>query len=124
MKGYLCYSEVFETFFFVLVFRATDAAYGGFRARGLIRARAAGLRHSHSNARSLTHGTRPGMELASSWILVRFISAEPQPWLKLTYTSHCDGKRTPGLRLVGIQCKFDQVLMTSTPPACSLHTSL
>ena len=33
---------------------------------------------AHDNARSLTHQSRPGIELASSWILVRFVSAEPR----------------------------------------------
>ena len=33
--------------------------------------------HLH-HAGSLTHWARPGMELASSWILVGFITAEPQ----------------------------------------------
>ena len=37
------------------LFRATPEAYGGSQARGLIGATATGLRHSHSNARSLTH---------------------------------------------------------------------
>ena len=35
-----------------LLFRATPTAYGGSQARGPIGATAAGLRHSHSNARS------------------------------------------------------------------------
>ena len=34
-----------------------------------------------SNAGSLTHGVRPGIEPASSWILVRFVSTEP--WKEL-----------------------------------------
>ena len=40
--------------FFVLflLFRAVPTAYGGSQARGLIRATAAGLRHSYSNAGS------------------------------------------------------------------------
>ena len=37
---------------FLRLFRAAPAAYGGSQARGQIRATAAGLRHSHSNARS------------------------------------------------------------------------
>ena len=37
---------------FVFFFRAASKAYGGSQARGLIRAIAAGLHHSHSNARS------------------------------------------------------------------------
>ena len=32
----------------------------------------------HSNTRSLTHRVKPGIKPASSWILVRFITAEPQ----------------------------------------------
>ena len=39
-------------FFDICLFRATPAAHGGSQARGLIRAIAAGLHHSHSNARS------------------------------------------------------------------------
>ena len=76
------------------VFRAAPVAYEGSQARGLIRAVAAGLRQSHSNAisepclwptpqltantGSLTHWVRPGMESVSSWMLVRFVSNEPQ----------------------------------------------
>ena len=68
-------------------FRATPVAYGSFQARGQIRAAAAGLCHSQriwaasavyatscSNAMSLTHWARPGMEPASSWILVGFLT--------------------------------------------------
>ena len=32
---------------------------------------------AHSNARSLTHWSRPGIKPTSSWILVGFVSAEP-----------------------------------------------
>ena len=38
--------------FFFLLFRAAPAAYGSSQARSPIRATAASLRHSHSNARS------------------------------------------------------------------------
>ena len=50
-------SEFFSFFFFCLFAfsRATPAAYGGSQVRGLIGAVAAGLHHSHSNARSETH---------------------------------------------------------------------
>ena len=80
-------------FFFFIFFRATlAAAYGSSQDRGQIGAVAAGLHHSHvgsepcletytrahSNAGSPTHGERPGFESASSWILVRFVSPEPQ----------------------------------------------
>ena len=33
---------------------------------------------AHSNAGSLTHCMRPGIKPASSWMLVRFITTEPQ----------------------------------------------
>ena len=80
-------------FFFFYLFRAAPAAYGNFQARGRIGAIVAGLHHSHSNPRSelsatyatahsnagaLTCWVRPGMEPATSWILVRFVSAEPR----------------------------------------------
>ena len=54
--------------------------YGGSQARGVIgaAAAAAGLHHSHCDVRFLTHWARPGIELASSWFLVRFIPSEPQ----------------------------------------------
>ena len=69
-------------------------AYGSSQARGRIRAIAACLHHSHSNTRSelclwptpqlmatpdlVTCWARPGIEPASSWMLVRFVSAEPR----------------------------------------------
>ena len=33
---------------------------------------------AHGNTRSLTHRASPGIEVASSWILVGFTAAEPQ----------------------------------------------
>ena len=48
--------------FFLLLFRAAFAAYGGSQARGQIGATAAGLHHSHSNARSELH-LRPTPQL-------------------------------------------------------------
>ena len=36
---------------------------------------------AHGNARSLTHGARPGIKPVSSWMLARFVSTEP--WWKL-----------------------------------------
>ena len=78
-------------FFFLCLFRATSMVYGNSQARGRIGATAAGLCHSHNNmsrvcdlhhsscnAGSLTHWTRPGIEPASSWILVGCISAALQ----------------------------------------------
>ena len=69
---------------------AVPAIYGGSQARGWIGAVTIDLHHSnliwaesatyttgHSNAGSVTHWTRPGITPASSWIPVRFVSAEP-----------------------------------------------
>ena len=80
--------------FFVFVFwtfRATSMAYRCSQARDLIRTVVAGLSQSHSNARSYTtahsnagsliHWARPGMEPAPSWFLVGFVSAAP--WWEL-----------------------------------------
>jgi len=43
-----------------------------------IRAASATYTTAHSNARSLTHWARPGIKPTSSWIRVRFITAEPR----------------------------------------------
>ena len=48
------------------------------RLRGWIWATAARLHHSHSNSGSPTHWARPGIKLASSWILIGFASTAPQ----------------------------------------------
>ena len=72
---------------------AIPMAYGSSQARGRIGATVASLHCSHSNtgfepllvtyttahgnARSITHRLRPGIESSSSWILVRFSTAEP-----------------------------------------------
>ena len=95
----------------MLLFRATLGVCGGSQARGWIRATTACLCHSHSNARSesclrpttahgnaeyLTHWARPGIEPASSWILVEFITNEPQWELSIfislkSWNSCCHG---------------------------------
>ena len=49
------FNVVFVCLFVCLLFRAAPEAYGGSQARGLIGAMAAGLHHSHSNARSEPH---------------------------------------------------------------------
>ena len=81
---FFCYLQLRTIFFFL--FRVIPAAYS--QARGWIRPAAAGLHHSHNNARSgprlgptpqlmagsLTHWARPGTKPASSWILVEFLT--------------------------------------------------
>ena len=84
-------SSVFEFFF------GGSVSHEGSQARSLIEATAAGLCHSHSNAGSeprlwhstahgnagsLIHWVRPGIELSTSWLLVRFISTVPQQELQ------------------------------------------
>jgi len=88
---YTIHSVSFSFFFFFFAFsRTTPVAYGGSQAKDLIGAVAAGLHQSHSNAgfqtasaaytraqsnaRSLTHGVRPGIKPAISWFLVRFVN--------------------------------------------------
>ena len=70
------------------LFRATTVAYGGSQTRCQIGVVATGLCHSNTRYEpplrptlSLTHWVRPGIEPASPWILVRFVSAEP--WREL-----------------------------------------
>ena len=85
---------------FFLSFRATPAVYRNSQARGLIRVTAAGLGQrqiqassatyttAHGNARSLTHWARSGIEPATSWFLVRFISAAPHQELQVGFFDH------------------------------------
>ena len=94
---------VFKKNFFSLLFRATLAAHGGSQARGPIGAIVpigaytiatttsdpscvCDLDHSSRQCRILNpHGVRPGIEPATSWFLVRLVSAVPrrefQEWL-------------------------------------------
>ena len=83
----------FFFFFFFCLFRAVPLAYGGSQARGWTGVVAADLFDSHSNTRSqpclwpiyttghgntrsLTLWVMPGIKLASSWMVIRFLSAE------------------------------------------------
>ena len=88
--GSLTHQTTNELFFLFCLFRAMS--YGGSQARGRIGAIGTSLLHSHSNTRSkwintrstVTHGNagslihwvKPGIELASSGILVRFTTSE------------------------------------------------
>ena len=94
-------------------FRVAPEAYGSSQARGRIGAAADGLRHSqcwiraksatyttaHGNAGSLTHWARPGIKLASWWILVRFLTC----WATMGTPPDCSFKLRiflPPLRLL------------------------
>ena len=88
---------------------ATPKAYGGSQTRGQVGFTAAGLpqepqeRQSgvasatyttpHSNTGSLTHWERPGIEPATSWFLVRFISAAP--WWEFQPLNYFERKKLP-----------------------------
>ena len=62
---------IYLLFLSFVLFRAAPTAYGGSQARGPMGTIAAGLRHSHSHAGSLTHCVRPGFDPSTSWFLVR-----------------------------------------------------
>ena len=55
MLNAFLFVSVFGFFFSFLLFRAASMAYGSSQARDQIKAAAASLRHSHSNARSEPH---------------------------------------------------------------------
>ena len=48
--------------------------YVSSQAKGWIRAGSIGIHHSHSNNRTLSHWVKLGIKLASSWILVGFLT--------------------------------------------------
>ena len=60
---FLMLCQLYLNFFLIFLFMATPAAYGSFPAKG--RMGVAG-RHSQSNAESLAHWAKPGIEPASS----------------------------------------------------------
>ena len=76
------YLFIFLLFVFL---RAAPVAYGDSQVKDSIGAVAASLHHSHSNARSLTHCAKPGIEPATSWFLVRFVSVAPRWELLLLF---------------------------------------
>ena len=78
------WSPAFFSFFFLL-FRTAPVTHGASQTRGLITTTAASLCCSHSNARSLTHWAKPGIEPETSWFLVGFVSTAP--WLELPWSS-------------------------------------
>ena len=98
-------SHLFIFLIFCLFFGggAAPSAYGGSQAKGSnwscscwstpqpqqcgIWVASATYTTAHSNAGSLTHWLRPGIEPVSSWILVTFVSAEPR-W-ELLFCFYC-----------------------------------
>ena len=114
-------------------------AYGDSQARGLIRAirpmpqpqqhqiRAASGTHTtaHSNAGSLTHRERPGIEPATSRFLVRFISTAPR-W-ELPFVCFCFSLFSVPCGPSLILCMFFSLLsvphLSSSLHLCSLSPS-
>ena len=97
-----------------LLFRATLASYGSSQARGSnqryncqsapqpqqhqIQASSLTYTKAHGNPGSLTHWARPGIEPVSSWILIGFVTTEPQWELLIKYSWHrLFSKRLGGL---------------------------
>ena len=85
-------TEIFFFFFFffiICLYRAAPSAYGGSQAgvkselkllaytTASIRTASATHTAAHRNDRSLTYWVMPGIELASSWILVGFVKRRP-----------------------------------------------
>ena len=91
----------FFFFFFFLSFRSTPVVNGSFQAKGSnqsyscqpmlqsqqcrVPAMSVTYTTTHGNVRSLTQWSRPGIKPESSWILVRFITTEPQQELQKTF---------------------------------------
>ena len=79
----------------LLVYITATAMGGGFWAMS------ATYTTAHGNPRSLTHWVRPGIKPATSWILVGFITTEPQWELPAHHScselvkTNSDGVRTP-----------------------------
>ena len=85
---------------------------------------------THSNARCLTHYPRPGIEPKSSWIVVRFVAAEPRTGMPMTSSfgnSHGDrnDKIREWLELIHPNCRAPridcQLVPTLWSPGVALH---
>ena len=86
--GNLCVSEycgvfIYSFIYLFLVSLEPHPRHMEVPRLGVESAVAAGLHHSHSNARSLTHWVRPEIKPATSKILVRFVTLEP--WWELLF---------------------------------------
>ena len=100
VSSMLLQMALFFSFFFFFLFRAAFASYGNPRL-GVhlelqllaytqpqqcgIRAESLTYTTAHGNARSLTYWVWPGIEPVSSWILVRFVTNEPQQELPILF---------------------------------------
>ena len=76
-----------SSFFFFFFFRVEPKACGSSQTRDGIRATVANLQHSSQQCQILNPWVRPGIQTASSWILVGFVITEPhrEPQLSRLY---------------------------------------
>ena len=80
---------LFIFMYLFVFFRATLVAYG--RPRDLIGAVAASLHHSHSKLDPLSTERGQGSNLCPHWMLVRFVTTEPQWELLITILTYLKG---------------------------------
>ena len=92
--------------FSFFLFRAAHAACRRSQTRGRIRAASATYPTAHSNAESLTHCVRPGIEPTSSWILVGFVTC----WATTG---------TPFFSFYGCTCGIWKILDWGSNQSCS-----
>ena len=107
---------------FFCIFRAIPVAHGGFQARGWIRAVAASLHHSNSNARFEPH-PRPTPQLTETLILNPLREARDQTCV-LKDTSqicfHWAMTGTPGTDSY-LLCSLEQPELTSLTPKLFIY---
>ena len=129
---YIC---IIFFFFAFLLFRGTGEAYGSSQARVKSElqwpactiatatwdpSHLCDLHQSLCNAGFLTHVGRPGIEPASSSILVRFISAEPQQELQETYIF----MSREGITLTNVINSVFLTFLVFLDSTCRTHTFL
>ena len=122
---FLFFSFNFLIFFMFLVFRAKHAAYGSSQARGRIIPAAASLCHSSRQCWSETR-----YQTASSWMLVRFVIAEPQQnSIYFSICLFCILGLNLGVPRLGVELELLLLAYTTATPmqdpshVCDLHHS-
>ena len=76
---------------------------------------------AHSNAGSPTHWARPGIEPASSWILVGFISTVPQWELPSYFLYGCHNAATPWKSRATVCGNHGCAIQLPLPASCTLQ---
>ena len=108
--------------FFVCFFRAAPEAYGGPQARGQIRATAASLCHSHSNARSEPHLDHLHHRSWQRWILNPLSKARSQTGILMGTRWVCYRWATmgtpPSFSVTSLCCYFGVLFIDSWGLSC------